>query len=191
MDSRAEGELLPAKAPSSDLLSSRANTRDLSGFLSSVRNDSSPVTFAPWRLCGRYSDLFSVPFAFFAAKSPNPILFMIAPQLRGRMRVELETPSVLPDRHAVVAPCRFDGNVTRTHIGEHFLRRSRSKRMPKSAATAGFDREAVAVVDLGRLDFSGRKGLCTAPSLRMMKIRFASASLPPCNPQGAQIVRST
>ena len=115
-------------------------------------------TLCAWRLCERYSDLFLWPLRSLRPNIRIRFSSLITPQLRGRSAVELKPPSVLPDRHAIVAPRRFDGNVTRTDIDQHFLRRA-LERAPESAATTGFDREAVAVVDFAGLDFARRKGL--------------------------------
>jgi hypothetical protein len=75
-----------------------------------------------------------------------------------RFGIKLVPPSILNDHHSVVVSRCFQRYVTRSDVGENFLRRA-IKRSPESAAAGGFDRKTIALCQLGGVNFTRGKSL--------------------------------
>src|SRR2546427_6157721 len=65
-----------------------------------------------------------------------------SPQLPSCFNVEFELASAWPNRHAIIAPRRFERNIAGTDVGEHLLRIA-LQGIPKSAAATDFHQESI------------------------------------------------
>ena len=120
-----------------------------------VRNDTyfQPSAFAPWRENSLFC--FCAFMRSLRLVSPDPSGCAATLRSRCRRAQSAVQPAGSP-RHSRAGPLRRKRNPNGHRPA---LSPPVARMRPKSAATTGFDREAVAVVDFGGLDFACRKGL--------------------------------